>query len=125
MTHIPVTEIAAAINRIADVVQLLTERFDIYDDKAPIHERIVLFMTFDVPPASYFGNGLKQWEQAWRQTRRDGTRHHYQALRQAVSDILVRELPGDYRMGSRYTPAAIRSVAPAVTLGKGTSRLAA
>lgn len=109
------TQLAAAILRVADIVQGFTERYGIYrDGKAPIDQQAVLYATFDLDPANYFARenqDMALWQARWQQTRRDGTRDNYNALYDAVYETLVAELPGDWPTGDQYTPDQIRELA--------------
>ncbi len=112
------TELLKALLRLADITQGMVERYGIYrDGRAAISERAVLYSMFDLDPATYFlpenREDLAMWQAAWRQTRRDGTREHYNALRDAMRDVLADKLPGDWRTGGLYTPDQIRAVAHA------------
>ncbi|KOU62065.1 hypothetical protein ADK57_25880 [Streptomyces sp. MMG1533] len=116
--QIDASELAKALLRLADITQGMVERYGIYrDGRARISERAVLYGMFDLDPATYFlpenREGLAMWQAEWRQTRRDGTRGHYNALRDAIRDALVDQLPGDWRNGGLYTPDQIRDIAHA------------
>lgn len=118
-TRIDASDLAKALLRLADITQGFTERYGIYrTGRARIDERAVLYATFDLDPATYFlsenRESLAMWQAEWRQTRRDGTREHYSALRDAMRDALVDNLPGDWRTGGLYTPDQIRAVAHTV-----------
>ena len=117
-TRTDAAELAKALLRLADITQGFTERYGIYRDQARIDERAVLYAMFDLDPATYFlpenRESLAMWQAEWRKTRRDGTREHYSALRDAMRDALVDGLPGDWRTGGLYTPDQIRAVAHTV-----------
>lgn len=114
--HVDTAELAKALLRLADITQGMVERYGIYrDGRAGISERAVLYSMFDLDPATYFlpenRDSLAMWQTEWRQARRDGTREHYNTLRDAMRDVLVDRLTGDWRTGGLYTPDQIRAVA--------------
>lgn len=114
-------EVAQAVRRVAALVQLATERYGVNDEgRAVITAQTVLHALFDdLDPTSFFTDArLRQWESRWRRTRHDGTRAHVKALHAAVGEALRLGLPGDWRMGRRYTPGQVRDVASRITMTK-------
>ncbi|MGW2520513.1 hypothetical protein ACWC09_26560 [Streptomyces sp. NPDC001617] len=109
-------ELSNAVLRVADIVETQTNRFGIYADGAPISHHVLVYAMVPVDSSRLFD--WKKWQEAFRQTRRDGTRSHVKAVNDELRDVLIKELGdeiGAMGGGTHYTPAAIRAVAQRIT----------
>lgn len=108
-----VTELRAAVLRVADIIETRTKQLGIYNDGAPITDQVLAYAMLPLDPATAFD--WNQWATAFRQTRIDGTRAAVKALHDDLRNLLVKELGDDFigamGGGTRYTPQQIREVA--------------
>ncbi|MFD0209130.1 hypothetical protein ACFVH9_08330 [Streptomyces hirsutus] len=117
--HIPAADLAAALLRLAEVVQHMTKTYGIYaEGRAYISSTAVTFVAYGGDPAAYCDQTSRNlaWNEALARTRHDNTRGRCQALDDAIESALADGLPGDYSDGgNRYTPDQIREVAHRLT----------
>ncbi|MER6977657.1 hypothetical protein [Streptomyces carpinensis] len=111
--HSP-AQLAAAVLRVADIVQARTEKIAEYaDGRALLDNRLLLQVAYDLAPTAAFD--MPAFSAAWKQSLHDGTRPARKALYMDLWDALAARLPGTPgQVAGCYTPAEVRAVAYAL-----------
>lgn len=111
-TETGTADLARAILRVADLIDTRMKTVGIYAEGAPITDSVLIYAMLPLDPTTAFDWDL--WQEAFRQTRRDGTRAQVKDLHDELRKVLIAELGGDIGVcgtGTRYTPTVIREVA--------------
>ncbi|MEU1853912.1 hypothetical protein ABZ499_32815 [Streptomyces sp. NPDC019990] len=108
------SELAQGLLAAADILQTRADQLPTpTDGRALLDRQVLLQAAAGLPATPRFDQPA--WQEAWRASRRDGTRPHRKALYEQMCQTLAAELADDLgRWENRYQPATVRRIASRV-----------